>query len=885
MNIESTEQNATARLSFSILDGSDLLRSLSVSIIRPLRNISIELLHPSMLPRRKFTILSTDVCEKLGTNDAFLVTVSMSLEPNRHGLLLRIPTCERAYELLETQSKIFERNIGQKPHVHSLDAITSVNTEALAFRTVEFEELEKLEQGNDNDFEVPTLLSSVAETLAAWGAQELISSEAEDIVPVISMKRPKSIQPIQPQLSSKKSLQYNLSPQNEQNPRDFIISRYYNTLYSLTTPLSYFPKTALTRLRNMQKNDKSGLKDALVSVLLTTEQLNQRQQEKLGLQQLVGGAQTSLNLLKFEQENQECFVSRNFDELEKDANFESLVLDLKIREAQLQILVIVELLVSMDVDQSSFVNISSAIKKSSLTKKRKKSLVRSQKKKRLIPTLLGVGFEDADSLTRSTLDETQLSLPILYRLLLSLIDQLGIWGMLQGNFNSKTDDQNYGFLAYVLVPYYNKSIPVIVQFIIKSFKNIEPNFKVPKRSASRQPSFSGTEASPSSELSTKRKSKFSKTHLSSNRLPLLKRTSTTIDSSDLRPPILLKRSKSSLNGKNMHKRQVEILASKSDLSGDQEEVQIKSQSLFLFCDARKVKSVGMSTTSTVEIAQVEATPTKPLTKSIDTSSYFNGNPMESPKEKRADLPQVLATPSNVRVVTLKSNLDFETEDRDASQFSEDGSLRKQTMLEKLTGATVDVSPVVAYSTPFRNNSTDTNVFLDTPENVIIKSSPEKLTSSPVKLATKPGQPITITSSPLFVANLSGSPKKRNTNQKTTKRKKAFNSETASKDHPSSNLQQLNALKFSKSVKPRANIIPEAPIAPLQSKLTMSFDNLEIFENMPDEQKVASAQVDKTLEVPIVQPFDFDITDTDLDSDLEKLMLAPKAPMKKYLRKK
>lgn len=903
MNAESIDQNAVASITFTVSDGSDSLRSLSVTVVRPLHNVTVDLLHPSMLPRRKFLVLGQDVCDQLGTNDAFYVSISKLLEPIRHGLLLRIPAFARAYELLDAQTNLLDKDDGPKFKTHSLHSRDKTNCESTATTlTIEDEDMEEQAMGSQIGSDSPILLGSVAETLTAWGAKELVSIPTDDEVPKISMKRPRTSQRSLPLPPPRKTLQYNISPQNEQTPRDFIISRYYNTLYSLTTPLSYFPKTALNRLRNMHKDDRTGLKDALESVLLSTEQLNHRQREKLGLSKFVGGALSSLFLLAFEQENQEIFASRNYDELNKDSSFENLVLNLKIREAQLQILVIAEMLICMEVDENIFISINESIKETPI--KRKRSLVRTQKKKRLIPTLLGLGMEDADNSTGSTQDDKKTNLLTLYRLLLSLIDQLGIWGVFQGKSSEKEDDHNYGFLAYVLVPYYNKTLPVIVQFIIKSFKNIQPSFKVPKKSASRQPSVSEPEEASNSEHSNKRKSKFLKTHLSSNKLPFLKRTSTTIESSDLRQPILLKRSKSSLSAKNMQKRQVDMLGSKAELNTDQEDSELKSQPLFLFCDARKVKSVTMSTSSTVEIAQVEATPTKPSMNSgnsINSSSFVDT--AGSAKEKK-DLPQVFATPSNVRVVAYDLNNDYSAEEYNRNEGN--GSSRKQTMLEKLTGVVVDSSPVTAFSTPFRKNSTDTNVFLNTPEDVIIKSSPEKVISSPIKRSTKPGEPITITSSPVFVANLSGSPRNLIT-KKVTKPKDGVNvkgaalskevaleeevaaskEDIASKQISSSNTKQAKPKSKSISSRPtkkrvKPNLGYDCKAVP-HPALSVAFDNLKIFQDPPLSQ--TSASVEEPREVLPAQPFNFDIMDTDLDSDLEKLMSAPKPPIKKYLRKK
>ncbi|WPK26321.1 hypothetical protein PUMCH_003672 [Australozyma saopauloensis] len=854
MNKTLTTDEDVGSLEFVVGDGTDPLRTLLVTVVRPLPDAHLDTLQPSMFVGRKFLFLSEELCRKLDACSIYQVIVLRVSEQIRHGLLLSMSTLDRAFQLLDTQHSIVYTPLSRSGAGLGLDS--SAIESGLGIQETILEQEGKGLRGHDR--ELSFLADTISETISSWGLSEAQTSSSPRTwnAPVISMKRPTATVPVLI-LPPRKTVQYNISPQTEHHPRDFLISRYFNTLYSLTTPLSYFPKTALNRLRNMCNNDKIKLLDALTSVLFSPEHLNIRHREKMGLAAFNNTTPTGLHILTFEKENQKIFFSRYYDDLSQELKFDNLVMDLKVREAQLQIIVLLEILLCSEILEAEFLELNSLKQEKANISHSKPSLVRRRKKQRIIPTLLGHGLQDSDTDSKklhSGMEEFQY-----YKSLISLIDQLGIWGVFQGKGVLKNEDPIYGLLAYVLLPYYNKSLPLTVQFIVKSFKNLQPNFKLPKKSASRQNSSNDGVDSPALDHVSKRKTKFSKTLLSPDKLPFLRKTSSTIESSDLKPAILLKRSKSSLSSKNMHKRQVDMLGSKSDVNEETSEAAVKSQTLFLFCDARKVKSVPMDNSTTLEISQVEATPAKQNHNSRHQMS------IESP-----EAPQVFATPSNVRVVDYRLDQNLE----DLGQSITDAlprNTRRQTMLEKLRNVS-DESSQLSLAV---NKMPLSNVGSLLPNaNDIIGSSPEKIySSSPIKKLVNGDEYGAIKSSPIGIKSLDSVPTK-----------------PTCDDKPSSIAEQGTSQTDVEMQKPKLKRVAQresrkgSRAAP-QPALSTSFSNINVFNDSQSIGTEPETPISEKKSIVSEHSFKIQNSDSDLDSDFEKLMAAPRVTIKKYAKRR
>lgn len=672
---------------FPIHNSHDLALHIQATVLHPV-SISIQdILNDSLLDP-KTVLLSEATLAAIGTHQAFCIEIQSGKDHLRHGYMLKVDGT-KGYVILDSVQPLI-RNQEKTPK----ETLISVN---------------------------------VSDTVALW---KLDNPPRGSTGRKFSMKPPSSV-------SLKAKSHYTLSPQSGKNPLEFLTSRYFSTLYSLTTPLSYFPKTAFARFRNMCANDSSIMKQHLLSVFLTTEKLEQRHRSKFGLVKADMENQHSV-ISETEKENQNLFLAKYFTDMTNEEKIERLVLELKIREAQLQLLILMELLHVSTIDEESFLQKGNAKQAEAMAKMRP-SLVRKKKKKAdgIIPTLLGVAVHD-----QTTAGSTSVTDFTLYLSLVTLVDQMGLWDVLLGRVKNEKDESMYGFLAYVLVPYFNKQLPQIVQFVIRTVKDLRPKLKVPKLKSKRQRSLSEsvTDLSPQNldeeygvedTTSTadensepqKRKSKYAKQLLREDQKPFLRQAATTLDDGQmLQSAFLLKRSKSNLGSKNLKRRQVDMSISRPD----QPDVDAVS-SLFLFGDARRTKTM-----SALDLRQVEATPLK------KARSVTNTRKAEEDK-----LPQILATPSTNRTV----HLDMEVQE---TPHVSSGSRRQQqlSVQEKLVQLTK--------LTDFSQDSEHNNLFLRS-NDVAIQSSPVNVIgSSPVK--SRPGQQITLLRSPVFNFPSNGSPR-------------------------------------------------------------------------------------------------------------------------------
>lgn len=580
--------------------------------------------------------------------------------------------------------------------------------------------------GIDNDLdscEVAVTGNTIEGSLCAWKVEPQIDLSRRDKTHTFSMKPPT------PLLSKRESaVSYTISPQSEKNPLSFLLSRYYNTLYSLTTPLSYFPKTALVRFKNMCGNDISVVKSNLLSVYLTPVQLEQRFESRFG--DVLSAEKFSSATSNYEAENGRLFVERHLDDLANEETQRKLVLELKIREAQLQVLILMELMLAWPIDDTFLEKMQNTKPVNS-----RQSLVRRKgSKKKIIPTFLGVGVHEVHSPEKPSTNEVNEL--VLYKSLITLVDLMSIWDTILGRIKGEKDESMYGFLAYVLVPFFNKQLPNIVLFIISKVKELRPKLRVRKQKTRKtllvlengdaETGGSKAKSVDTSDAEAPKRSRFAKALLSPEQKPLLRRAATV--GVELQPAFLLKRSKSSLSTKSLKRRQVDM-----SITSSTDDEPRKSR-LFLFGDARRVKSVATSD------VQVGATPMK----KSNSATFVRPDSMSYPKS------QVLATPSNVRVVSMNQEI-LETPGfarpkgpslvEQFEMLAPNSSSKGKPSTEKFNSMKITSSPV-------RESIENTPVLFLHP--TAIDSSPQ-VTSSPVKMAQrrKPGEPVSLVESPFF----------------------------------------------------------------------------------------------------------------------------------------
>lgn len=614
------------------------------------------------------------------------------------------------------------------------------------------------------------------------------------------------------------------SPQSQTDPVKFLYSRYYSILYSLNTPLSYFPKTTISRFKNLCGNDNSAVKEHLSSLHLSVKELDDRHGGKYGILKTLDVSKIGTGdfdmKMRYENQNQKEFLNKNHDLFVKltateknqndindtntnanqekqvhssDDNNLSFALDLKVREAQLQILILLELLDCWQVVESDFLatNLKRQEKEEKqMTKQKKKSLVRKKSitSKKIVPTFLGMGVDIQDKHIVSQPASTEINEFIVYETLNTLLDRMGLWDTLLDKSTGDQDESSFGFLAYVLIPYFRQRLPLTIKYIIERVKglSLKLNSKPNRQNMPKQLNLNETneitnevtnERDSTANTQASRTSKFAKVHIDPRQVPFLKKSSSTIALKyDLLPAFSLKRSKSTLSSKNLQKRQVDMslnLKSFSESNRDNiEKSSTLSRSLseksdsgsrrqIIFGNAKKLKSqpdIILNNPQTA-FSQVEATPAK-----------------RKPEAVTAGISSEITTPTHPnryqKISIAKTPVDQFIRPTIAASYKETtipcSTVKERPSLgDRLISASlappvdmaINSSPMSTIAVPKRDQST-AEVIASSPFNSIgaavdIKSSPFKGGLS--RKRNKPGEPISFQESAFFDTTLNGSP--------------------------------------------------------------------------------------------------------------------------------
>ncbi|KAG7665735.1 uncharacterized protein J8A68_000755 [[Candida] subhashii] len=565
------------------------------------------------------------------------------------------------------------------------------------------------------------------------------------------------------------------------DPVEFIESRYYSTLYSLNNPLSYFPKTAISRLRILCDENEERICEVLSGMILSISDLDLRHGGSNGVLKLLDKDivdQRHILKSRFEIENQTRFIEMHQELLDnlnsdpstefKNANqeskdkkevsnhekFQRLIFDLKVREAQLQILVIFELMHAWNLNETEFLLENQAQKQRELKarqKQAKSNLIRKRKRK-IVPTFLGMGIDvktDNGTLDTNNVPSRSLDQYTVYSTLNTLVDRMGLWDTLSGKA-----DSSYGFMAYVFVPYYNKKLPELVKYVIDNMKDLNMKLETSSSSKSKKRKKSTTVTNGESEIksqahkSTSKSSKYRKVLLP-NRKPTLSKSATTVDQSsthgislsgedDIIPPSL-KRSKSNLSSKNLSRRQVDLNVKLTRTTSDLETTLSSQPNVsFIFSNAKRSKSVAVAPskpaapTAPPEV-HVMATPVKPK-----SFSQVQQTPVYSKSTVLVE-----ATPQ--KSVTRQDTLVLKTPDA----FLKPAAREATILTERLMSASKEIqatppankSPILIDRTPVQRSRVD--------------SSPIKPITSIQRKTKKmrPGEPVSLDVSPFYNASL------------------------------------------------------------------------------------------------------------------------------------
>ncbi|CAN3503918.1 hypothetical protein DICA1_F13234 [Diutina catenulata] len=577
------------------------------------------------------------------------------------------------------------------------------------------------------------------------------------------------------------------------DPREFLESRYYSILYSPTTPLTYFPKTTLPRVANLCRKSSVSVSSVLESMCIDIGKLDQRHRGRIGCL----NPEESVVSSRFEDECRTHFISQHQSAIDRaessggelsdkdrleESKFAKTISDLKVREAHLQLLMLLEIMAELDADEQKFLDEGRQRQEREMKRKERearKSMVRHRKRK-IVPTFLGMGAVVAPDV--STKPDTAANSPIdqfyaWYLSLTSLIERLILWDTLSATSST------YTFLGYVVVPYFNTKLPVIVKHLIDRTK--ESTVKVPKRRSSKPrlnrakslsaaperentPSTSSTvsdgasntgsvlspapsfDAPPATARPSQRRSSSEKTLRAPPRL------TKSLSNADFIPPTM-KRNNSGLSQRQLERRQVDFgttaKRSKSVSAGLAPASPPSSQSSAIFGDARKKKKL-----STQSFSQVAATPAKQRQTSLvpdsadRSSSNLLGRLIEASSESR---------PTDTPSLKRQNTFPFATPIKKGQPAEHYSPI---IIDSPAVSATPQSKPNTDHISPFASAWSPVMITSPSAARVDVPATPlGNVTSSPIKMdatpsrsrraqRVKPGQPIDVQSTPFFRLN-------------------------------------------------------------------------------------------------------------------------------------
>ena len=360
------------------------------------------------------------------------------------------------------------------------------------------------------------------------------------------------------------SSQRELVPKERIDPREYLNLKYYESLFSLGTPLAYFVKSNLVRFTNLCKakfgeNYKLGSQTILLDLILNIGEFSKRYSSAVSV---LAGESSNLHLLK----SRASLISRynikvtNATALSNGVNGEDpgnkrlndVAILIKAREIKLQIVLLLEI-IRLNRLNSNFKDFRG--KYETKLRGRSRNILKSNFAwGKLQPRKISKKTRAKDPPDQATVpvdfcEELDLYLDQLSILEMMLDFDVGssendihakskdvteaedgnndIQRYLNGLKNRNEESSTIGFTNYVLIPYYSKTVPNTLRFIMSKIKG--PNMRVTRKTkvviddkSSRPSPHSNTSFSPTETLSSDRSSL-----MSSSRRPSLTRQSST----------------------------------------------------------------------------------------------------------------------------------------------------------------------------------------------------------------------------------------------------------------------------------------------------------------------------------------------------------------------
>lgn len=639
---------------------------------------------------------------------------------------------------------------------------------------------------------------------------ETVESPQEDDK-IFSMKPPSSMSrssSVSSSLRVSAPTALTVSPQHINDPLDYLKSKYYSILYSPSTPLSYFSKTALPRLKILCKDNNDTLKSTLLKIFCLINHLNIRHDGNFGVLKRLQNSVETLDL-QYEVSNQINFLTSNnllkeSDSGEPNSSLYHFTSILKLREFQLQLIVLLELLTTLGINESDFLynnspqpeinnnivstmgldtassnsvpksgsEVNSKGKSRSKTRSRPALVRKKNLARKVIPTFLGMGIpitqepqhgkDDTSRDLKTHGDVNSVNTFSLLQTLNNLIERLSLWDTL---FNNKQNN-SLSFIAYVLVPYYKSRLPLTIKYLVERIKGLNLKLRSSKSVSSSSNSKSKSKDREREKEKLKQK-KFDRPKLNDFN---------SLDDKTFAPSLTLRKSNSNLSSKHLHRRQVDFSnpshsQSQSSSQGpsiSRSQSQVSNGSLTLsdpHSVAARLKSLSGLDRTSIFSQSKRLNPSKTTVTSSKSFSQVAATPVKKPQTnlnpREIVSPELDKSPIDSPIVMKKPNTNIIL-----SPSGQKGSTPSFQILQASHSS--HLSPVT--ETPNKQMSRSGN-FLMSPAQ--IESSPMIIVSSERK--RKPGDPIDF-QNPSFYKALNGSPSNNDTNsgsifKRATKRKK------------------------------------------------------------------------------------------------------------------
>ncbi|SCU77974.1 LADA_0A03136g1_1 [Lachancea dasiensis] len=282
---------------------------------------------------------------------------------------------------------------------------------------------------------------------------------------------------------------------SNQDPRIYLQRKYYETVFSFHIPLAYFVKSNLPRTKVMtqdqeQLGSSSMYQRLLADFLLTVDEFDARHKDNI--------METDLNSEICSEVRQNC-LNKVGDLIVSGGPtvLSNLLLVYKVRELRLQIIILIELIVSssMDANLANFEERYGDRLQKRAKKVANKGLSSKLRRKKAHKT--------SRTLSLDYCEQLDIYLDKLSIIDMMLVNDISIkkiepnnndaaksaiersQGLIRSMANPGQESSSYGFTTYVLLPYYRKRAPHAVSFVSKRLKS--PRFhhssKIEKKQA------------------------------------------------------------------------------------------------------------------------------------------------------------------------------------------------------------------------------------------------------------------------------------------------------------------------------------------------------------------------------------------------------------------